>query len=239
MPHGRTRLLQTTPRFAEYFNLESTNAEAIKRKIIELAREQNMGLDKWLGKQGIGVTPMYESLMQLSGIQDYVVVKPYHPDNEERERIQELGVLVVAKGYEEEISEYFDGRIIEAAAVTFDDLIKSINVLAEYGSHRKVRESIEHISELRDEYVEKAYPVTVKVSPQTAMVSRMVNELRLGISPEGVTVAPDYGTSGDGRKIADADISIPTHKNADMDVLKRVCQRYDALIKGLKANNYN
>lgn len=237
IPRGRTRLLQTTPRFAEYFNLDPAgrDPEAIKRKIIELAREQNMGLDKWLGKQGLGVTPMYESLVQLCGIRDYEVVNPYDPDDEERDMVMDLGVLVVSKGYGERISRYFDGKVIEVAATTFEDLISSIHLLSEYGSQRKVKESVELIKELKDDYVEKAYHVTEKVAPMTEMVSRMVNELGLGISPDGIKVAPDYGTSGDGKEIgAGADILVPTHKNAETDVVKRICHRYDILIEGLK-----
>ncbi|VVB86069.1 Segregation and condensation protein B [uncultured archaeon] len=234
-PQGRTRLLQTTPRFAEYFNLESSDPEAIRRKIIELAREQKMGLDKWLGKQGIGVTPMYESLMGLCGISEYEVVNPYTPTEEEHDRIQELGVLVLSKGYEKKVSEYFNGRIIEISSTTFEELVNSINILAEYGSKMKVKESIEKIAELKEDYIEKTFSITVKVAPQTDMVSRMVNELRLGIASDGVKIAPDYGTSGEGKEIGGgADILIPTHKNAEVDVVKRICQRYDAVIEGLK-----
>lgn len=229
-PEGRTKILQTTRRFAEYFNLDPADPESIKRKIIELARQQKMGLDKWLGKQGIGVTPMYESLMQLCGIQDYKVVNPYNPDNEERKKIQNLGVLVLTKGYEERVKQYFDGRIIEVSGVTFEDVINSIKILAEYGSLRKIKESIEHISELRDEYIEKTYSITSKVSPQTEMMTRMANELRLGISSDGVRIAPDYIQN----KSEEIDILIPTHNNAEIDVLKRICQRYEVLIKGLK-----
>ncbi|MCZ7372250.1 MAG: SMC-Scp complex subunit ScpB [Candidatus Methanoperedens sp.] len=234
-PQGRTRLLATTQRFAEYFNLDSADPEAIKRKIIELAKEQKMGLDKWLGKQGIGVTPMFESMMGLCGIEEYQVVNPYAPTDEERDRVQELGVLVISKGYQKKIGNYFDGRIIEVSATTFDDLINSINLLVEYGNPRKVRESIETISNLKDEYIEKTYSITRKVAPQTDMISRMTNELRLGISSEGVKIAPDYGTSSEGKEIGSgADILVPTHRNAQMDVVKRLCQRYDVMIEGLK-----
>lgn len=233
--HGRTRLLATTQRFAEYFNLESGDPEAIKRKIIELAREQKMGLDKWLGKQGIGVSPMYESLMELCGIAEYTVINPYTPTEEEHDRIQEMGVLVISKGYKERVSKIFDGRIIEIQATTFEDIINSINILAEYGSKRKVKESIQYISELKDEYIDKANFITAKVMPQTEMVSRMINEMGLGISGDGIKIAPDYGTSSEGKEIGTgADILIPTHKNAEKDVVKRICQRYDAVIEGLK-----
>lgn len=231
---GRTRLLSTTQRFAEYFNLDSGDPDAIRRKIIELAKEQQMGLDKWLGKQGIGVTPMFESLMGLCGIAEYRVVNPYSPTDEERDQLAELGVLVISKGYQEKISGYFDGRIIEVSATTFEELSNSLNLLAEYGSSRKVKESLEQISGLKDEYIEKTYSVTRKVAPQTEMISKMVNELRLGISSDGVRIAPDYGTSSDGKEIGiGADVLVPTHKNAEMDVVKRICQRYDALIEGL------
>jgi segregation and condensation protein B len=232
-PQGRTRILQTTQRFAEYFNLESSDPEAIKRKIIELAMAQKMGLDKWLGKQGIGVSPMYESLMALCGIEEYSVVSPY--TQAEEERLKELGVLIISKGYKEKVGAYFDGRIIEVQATTFEDIITSINMLAEYGSKRKVKESIEYISELKDEYIDKANFITAKVMPQTEMISRMINEMDLGISGDGVKIAPDYGTSSEGKEIGGgADILIPTHKNAEMDIVKRICQRYDAVIEGLK-----
>ncbi len=233
-PQGRTRLLQTTQRFAEYFNLDSTEPEAIKRKIIELAREQKMGLDKWLGKQGIGVTPMYESLMSLAGIEEYEVINPYAPTDEVLDKLADLGVLVLPRGYEERVKKYFEGRVIEVSGATFEELINSVNILAEYGSKRKVRESIEYISGLKNEYIEKAYSIATKVTPQTEMVSRIVNELRLGISSDGVKIAPDYGVSSDGKEIGTADILIPTHKNAEVDIVKRICQRYDAVIEGLK-----
>ena len=57
----------------------------------------------------------------------------------------------------------------------------------------------------------------------------------LGISGDGYKIAPDYGTSSEGKEVGGgADILIPTHKNADMDIVKRICQRYDAVIEGLK-----
>jgi len=65
-------------------------------------------------------------------------------------------VLIISKGYKERVNKFFDGRIIEIQATTFEDLINSINILAEYGNRRKVKESIDYISGLKDEYVEKA-----------------------------------------------------------------------------------
>ncbi len=236
---GRTQLLSTTQRFAEYFNLESPDPSVIKRKIIELAKEQKMGLDKWLGKQGIGVSPMYESLMRLCGITDYIVIKPYSPSEEELARIKELGVLIISKGYKERVSVYFDGRIIEIQATTFEDLINSINIVAEYGSRKTARESIDYIAGLKLRYIEKANFITAKVMPQTEMISRIINELGLGISGAGIRIAPDYGTSSEGKEIGcGADILIPTHSNAKMDIVERICDRYDAVIDGLNLNSF-
>ncbi|MDL5503737.1 MAG: SMC-Scp complex subunit ScpB, partial [Candidatus Methanoperedens sp.] len=74
--------------------------------------------------------------------------------------------------------------------------------------------SIQYISELKDEYINKANFITIKVMPQTEMVSRMINEMGLGISADGIKIAPDYGTSSEGKEIGKgADILIPTHKN--------------------------
>lgn len=88
--------------------------------------------------------------------------------------------MVTSKGCEENVSEYFDGRVIEVIATTFEDLINSINMLAEYGSKMKVRESIEYISGLKDECIEKTFAITVKVAPQTEMASRIVKSFSLG-----------------------------------------------------------
>jgi len=55
----------------------------------------------------------------------------------------------------------------------------------------------------------------------------MAEELSLDISDGGVRIASDVY---EGR----ADLRIPTHKNADAPVLKRVVGRYEALLSGLE-----
>ena len=67
------------------------------------------------------------------------------------------------------------------------------------------------------------------------MVSKIVNDLSLGISTDGILVAPDYGTSKSGVKIdKGAQILIPTHRNLEGDLLQRVCEKYDSILEGLK-----
>jgi len=65
------------------------------------------------------------------------------------------------------------------------------------------------------------------------MVARIVNDLRLGVSAEGVVIAPDYGLSGSNVHVSEgANILIPTHGSSEADLIERVCRKYDAIIDG-------
>ena len=237
IPHGRTKMLRTTPLFADYFGLESNDPELVKRKIIELSRIQSgqSGLNKWLGRRFIGVTPMYESLMQLCGIREYRVINAYDPTEEELDELEDVYKLIISKGYVEKVSKYYDGEMIEVSSTTFDDLIDSIKLLENVYDADKAESSIDSISELKERYVSKALVLSKKVQPATEMVARIVSDLRLGVSSTGIVIAPDYGRSSDGVEVSEgADILIPTHKGMDGDIIERVCSKYDAVIDGLK-----
>ncbi len=237
-PRGRTKQLQTTSRFAEYFGLEKDNPEEIKKRIVELAHEQKVGLDKWLRMEHIGVTRMYETLMPLCGIEEYTVVNPYSPTDEDKSKINDLDVLIVSLGYGERVEQYYKGKIIEAGAATFEDLIDTINLLSDYGDKRKAEESIEKIKTLRNEYRKKSLSIEAKVTPATDMAARIAGDLNLNISSNGVNIAPDYMKSSNGKDVGvGADILIPTHQNAEGDIITRVCKRYDAILSGLKRFN--
>ncbi|MEZ5335570.1 MAG: SMC-Scp complex subunit ScpB [Methanolobus sp.] len=236
-PHGRTKILRTTSLFADYFGLDSNDPDLVKKKIVELSRLQSgqSGLNKWLGRRFIGVTPMYESLMQLSGIREYKVINAYDPTEEELDELEDVYKLVISKGYTEKVSKYYDGEIIEVSSTTFDDLIDSIKLLESAGDPDTAESSIDSIAELRERYVSKALVISKKVQPATEMVARIVSDLRLGVSATGVVIAPDYGKSGDGVEVSEgADILLPTHRNMDGDLIERVCSKYDAVIDGLK-----
>lgn len=237
LPHGRTRLLRTTPLFADYFGLESNDPDLVKKKIVELSRLQSgqSGLNKWLGRRFIGVTPMYESLMDLCGIRDYKVINAYEPTEEELDELEDVYKLVISRGYAERVSKYYDGEIIEVSSTTFDDIIDSIRLLENVGDIQKAGSSIELITDLKERYTSKALVISKKVQPATEMVARIVSDLRLGVSSTGIIIAPDYGTSTDGVEVSEgADILIPTHKNLEDDLLQRVCSKYDAVIDGLR-----
>ncbi len=236
-PLGRTKLLSTTLLFADYFNLEENNPEAIKKKIIELSKEQSgkEGLDRWLGRRFIGFTPMYKSLADLCGIKEFKVVDAYNPSEEDYDILDTVFKLIISNGYQEAVSSHYAGEIIEAGSTTFDDLIRIMEILKESGDPEIVEQNISRIKELREEFVSKAMTIDFKAYPATDMVSRILNDLHIGISPEGIKVAPDYGTGSEGEEIdSDNALLVPTHKSIDGDLIERVSKKYETIITGLK-----
>lgn len=240
-PQGRSMILSTTHGFAEYFGLESSEPEYVKRKIIEMvSHDSQVGLDKWLGvKRPIGVTRGYISLMFLLGIEDFKVVEPYNPSQSEIERMNFLGRLVIAKGYGEKVAQFFNGEIIEIQAVTFDDLLHTIDRLSNLGKKDKVNAAVEKIRTLKSHYMSRAMGVSARVKPGTDMVSRLISDMKLNVSANGMLVAPDYGLSSEGVDVSkDADILVPTHQNAPDNIVERICQRYEAILNGIAAKEF-
>lgn len=236
-PHGRTKILSTTPLFADYFGLESNDPELVKKKIVELSRVQSgqSGLNKWLGRKFVGVTPMYESLMDMCGIRDYKVINAYEPTEEELEELEDVYKLVISRGYTEKVSKHYDGEIIEVGSTTFDDIIEAMRSLENVSDSEKVQSNIETVKDLKDRYFSKALVFSKKVQPATDMVARIVSDLRLGVSADGIIIAPDYGMSGEGVNVSEgADITVPTHRSLEGDLIERVCAKYDAILDGMK-----
>jgi segregation and condensation protein B len=241
VPCGRSRQLSTTSLFADYFGLKRNDPKAIKEKIVELLKSQNgqSEINLWIRKKTIAVTPMYESLMSMCGIGEYFVANAYSPSKEEISRLLEVDVLVVSAGYIETVRQYCDGEILEMHSTTFEDLIEAVSLLAEElpdeVDSKTVEETIQKIRETRENYISSSVRIEKKVKPATEMVSRIVNDLSLGISAEGILVAPDYGTSRSGAKIEKgAQILIPTHHSAEGDLLQRVCKKYDSILEGMR-----
>ncbi|MCK4938030.1 MAG: SMC-Scp complex subunit ScpB [Methanosarcinales archaeon] len=240
-PEGRSQMLSTTHGFAEYFGFKSSEPDFVKQKIIEMvSHDSQVGLEKWLGvKRPVGVTRGYMSLMFLLGIEDFKVVEPYHPTQSDIERMSTLGKLVIAKGYGEKTAKYFDGEIIEVQAVTFDDLLNTIDQLSNLGKKDKVKAAVESIEKLKSEYLSRAMGVSARVKPGTDMVSRLVSDMKLNVSTNGMLVAPDYGLSSEGLDVSkDADILVPTHQNAPGDIVERICKRYDAILNGIAGKEF-
>lgn len=237
IPHGRTKLLCTTSMFSDYFGLESNDPESIRKKIIELSRQQSgqKGLDRWLGRKFVGVTPMYSSLMDMCGIKDYKVINAYDPTEDEIDTLSDIYKLVISRGYAEKVGKFYDGEVIEVGSTTFDDLMDAVKALEGVGDEEKARQTLDRLEDLKQSYISKGLVISSKVTPATDMVARIANDLCLNVSPGGIVIAPDYGSSSDGVQVSEgADILVPTHKSLEGDLIERVCRKYDAVIEGLK-----
>lgn len=240
VPCGRSRQLSTTSLFADYFGLKRNDPRAVKDKILELLKSQGgqSEINMWLRKKTIGVTPMCKSLLDMCGIKDYLVVNAYSPSKEEVSRLLEVDVLIISAGYADTVRQYCDGEVLEVHSTTFEDLIEAVSLLAQELPDEVDPEAVEmalkKIKDTREKYISSAVLIEEKVKPATEMVSRIINDLAIGISAEGVLVAPDYGTTKGGVKIGKgAQILVPTHRNVEGDLLNRICEKYDSIIQGL------
>jgi segregation and condensation protein B len=233
--HGRTFILTTGPAFPDYFNLKTNDQEEIKRKIIELAKKQDVGLDRWLHRKPVILTtPMYESLLQHCGMKEFIVSKELYSNPENIAELREASAVIISRGYGKRIKEHLTGELIEVSAATFEDLIESMKKLQHLGKTKLVNEKIAEITEMRARYIDKTLGLTTAVSPATDMAARIAKELRLHISTKGKKLAPDYGTTQDGVEVTrGAEILIPTHQK-NMDVIERINQRYQSIIDQIK-----
>jgi len=175
----------------------------------------------------------------MCGIRGYFVANAYSPSKEEISRLLEVDVVVISAGYSETVRQYCDGEILEMHSTTFEDLIEAISLIAEELPDdidpKTVESNIKKIREIKERYVSSAVLIDKKVRPATEMVSKIVNDLSLRISADGILIAPDYGTSKSGAKIGNgAQILIPTHRSIEGDILQRVCTKYDSVLEGLK-----
>ena len=213
VPKGHTRLLMTTPGFAEYFGMDADDPEAV-RSVLSAKMASR-----------IGVTPMYESLMGRCGI-PYVVVNAYNPSANDLALFGDIRLLVISKGYTDKVKQHFSGEIIEIASATFDDLIGSLSAISRYGKKRDVSKVLSELEELKERYHERSRKLNTKLEvrakPATEMAAHILNDLGFAISQTGILVAPDYLGIGD--------ITFPTHKDAPDDVIARICARYDAIL---------
>jgi segregation and condensation protein B len=111
-----------------------------------------------------------------------------------------------------------------------------VKALENIGSSQKVELTLSNLRELKEKYASKALLIDKKVKPATDMVARIINDLKLGVSAEGVVIAPDYGLSSNDVQVSEgADILVPTHGSVEADLIERICRKYDAIIDGLKA----
>lgn len=220
-PHNRSKMLVTSKRFAEYFGLASSDPALIRAMIAGIAKQSN--LEKWVVGTEIGTSPMLTSLLDALNI-EHQVVHPY--DESEVDTLAELSILIVTGGYSDRISKYFKGRLIEINATTFPEFMESVRSFGDMCKKNVMEAYLDNVRNLWEKYRDSATLLETKVHPASDMASKIVSDLMLNISNDGVVIATD--DSG-----VKADIILPSHKNAPSDVLERICARYDAVIEGL------
>lgn len=213
---GRTKELRTSRGFADYFGLEADGPEFVRHAI-------------GLKRESIGLTPMFESLGRRMGL-DFVVVNPYSPSPEDRERLLEVDLLVLSPGYIERAREHYHGDLIEARSSTLSQLKESIELICDsLVDCPDVEPLLAEIDSLLLDYRDRAIKAA-PIRPMTEMISELAEDLRIPISEEGITTATDCsGLSGQ--------ILIPTHQDYEMDIIDRIKQRYDALLQGAANEN--
>ena len=204
---GHTKILTTTKAFADYFGLASEGPESVKKAI----KKEKL----------LGVSPMYASLASRLDL-DYVVVNPYSSEKEDREKLRELDLLVIASGYTEKVRKYYSGEIIEAKLSTLSDLKESANRICQALDKGNIRPLADEIDMLVSQYRAKA-KTSKPVKPLTSLAEEIARDLIIPVQDNGQPVATDC--SG-----LEAKIILPTHQQYDMDIVERIKQRYDMML---------
>ena len=210
---GRTKLLTTTKSFAEYFGLDFDDPDFVKR-----AMEENKRL---------AVTPMYRSLAERMGL-DFSVVNPYKPYKNDIQKMKRLDLLVIAPGYLDRARENYSGEVIEAGIRTFTQLKESIDLIAgKLGGADPAKTALllEEIDSLLAGYRERARGAK-PIKPLSPMIEEIALDMGISIGEDGINAAPDYAG-------IDAEIQVPTHQPYEMDIIERIRERYEAILKGL------
>lgn len=208
-PQGHTKVLTTTPLFARYFQLQGADAASVKRAMLEM-----------LHIPRLACTPMSAPVLRLAGVHEFEVLDLSRGEMD----LSEYDAVVCLKGH---VGPWSAKRVIEVSCITFSSLAASLDALAEYGTRRDIKRAKGRIEEALGYYRRRATRLGVRVNPLTPMARRMVEELGLDVSDGGITIATDL-YEGDAR------VRIPTHANAADGALKRVMERYEAMLKGLE-----
>ena len=177
----------------------------------------------------VGVTKMYRDVAENIGIEDYSVVDPYNTKLEGR-----YSLLIISKGYRDRVKKLNPFPIFEISSATFDDLIESVKGLSKLniGSPEKIERYLLDIEE-RKKYIKSLkFNRDVKVNPVSDFVKKVVLDLGVPISEDGIPVVPDYMVERykDNNKI----LVLKTHRY-DLSTLERVEDRYLSLIRLLNS----
>ena len=206
--HSRTKLLTTTPGFADYFGITSSNPEAVRKALLQ-------------NKKLVGVSPMYRTLALRLGL-DYLVVNPYNPGEEDLSRLEEIDLLIIAPGYLERVREHYCGDLIEAGVRTLSQLKESAEQIvraAESGDVEPLAAEVDRLLKRFRKRAQKARPI----KPLTPMIEDIARDLRLDVQEGGLRAAPSSAQM-------EAEIQVPVHQPYDMDIVERIVERYEKIL---------
>jgi segregation and condensation protein B len=206
--HSRTKLLTTTPGFADYFGIASSNPQTVRKALL-----QNRKL--------VGVSPMYRSLAVRLGL-DHLVLNPYNPGEEDLSRLQEIDLLVIAPGYLERVRENYSGDVIEAKVRTLSQLKESAELIVQAAGAGDVEPLAAEVDRLLKKLRKRAKGAGA-IKPLTPMIEDIARDLRLEVQEEGMRAAPSSAQ-------IEAEIQVPVHQPYDMDIVERIVERCEKLL---------
>ena len=209
---GRTKIITTTKSFAEYFGLDFDDPDFVRRA---------------MEGRRLGVTPMYRSLAERMGLA-FAVVNPYNPYKNDIQAMKSLDLLIIAPGYQDRAKEHYSGELLEAPIRTFTQLKETINQISEKSGrsdHEKIESLQAEIDALLADYRERAIGAR-PIRPLSPMIQEIALDLGVLTDEDGISAAPDYAG-------VEAVIQVPTHQPYEMDIIDRIRERYEAILKSL------
>ena len=177
----------------------------------------------------VGVTKMYRDIPEKIGIKDYSVVDPYNTKLKGR-----YSLLIISKGYGDRVKRLNSFPIFEISSATFDDLINSVKGLSKLnvGSPEEIDKYLLDIERRKRCIKSLKFNRDIEVNPVSDFVKKVVLDLGVPVSKDGIPVVPDYMVERykDNNKI----LVLKTHRY-DLNTLERIEDRYISLINLLNS----
>ncbi|WP_421078221.1 hypothetical protein Mjas_02525 [Methanothermococcus sp. Ax23] len=174
------------------------------------------------------ITKMYRDIAEIIGIEDYDVVNPYNNKLKEH-----YDLLIISKGYKERVEKLNPYPIFEIKSATFDDLIESMNELKKLnvGAPDKIENYIETINKKKNKIKSLEYNKNVKINSETEFIKKIIVDLGITPSDDGILIIPDYMIDEDDDNNYNK-IILNTHRY-DLNTLERIEDRYLSIIESI------
>jgi segregation and condensation protein B len=171
---------------------------------------------------------MYRDIAEIIGIEDYDVVNPYNNKLKEH-----YDLLIISKGYKERVEKLNPYPIFEIKSATFDDLIESMNELKKLnvGAPDKIENYIETINKKKNYIKSLKYNKNVKINSKTEFIKKIIVDLGITPSDDGILIIPDYMIDEDDDNNYNK-IILNTHRY-DLNTLERIEDRYLSIIESI------